>query len=581
MNAHNLVECLVYLGAMLALTKPLGWYMAKVFEGDLPGPAKWLRPVENLVYKLWGVDPNEEMNWKTYAVAVMMSGFAGFLVFYALLRFQHLLPLNPLGLGPVAPDMSMNIALSFLTNTQWQCYGGETTLSYFTQMVGVLVQDFISPAVGMAVLVALIRGMRGVKGKTVGNFWVDLNRGILYILLPLTVVCSLYLVSQGMPATFKTSYTVSLVQPTKDANGKEVKEQTIATGPVGAMIALKQMGTNGGGYFNVNSAHPYECPGRGALFMELLLVLLIPSALTYTFGKMMGDTRQGWALWAAMTLIFVPLLWGCVAAEQSGNPAFDKMGITQAASTLQPGGNMEGKDVRFGIASSAFWATAVTATSNGSVNSMHDSYTPLGGLVPLVMMKLGEVIYGGVGSGMYGMMVFVIIAVFLAGLMVGRTPEYMGKKIESYEVKMASIAALIPLFFVLMASAIAVVTKAGLAGLANPGPHGLSEVLYAFASEGNNNGSAFAGLTCNTPFYDVLGSLCIFFGRYGAILPVLAIAGSLLKKKHVPEGAGTLPTHTPLFVSFLAGVVVIVGALTFFPAWSLGPIVEHLMMRGA
>ncbi|HVO33708.1 MAG TPA: potassium-transporting ATPase subunit KdpA [Elusimicrobiota bacterium] len=581
MNMNNVAQCALYMLALLALTKPLGWYMAKIFEGEIPGPVRWLKPIERLTYRLWGVDPNEEMDWKTYAYAVLWSGFIGFLLFYLVERIQQHLPLNPLALGPVAPDVAFNAALSFLTNTQWQSYGGETTMSYLTQMLCMTVQDFISPAVGMAVLVALIRGMRGVRGRTIGNFWVDLNRGIVYILLPLTIAGSLFLLQQGIPQTFKTSYTVSLLQPTKDSNGKAVTEQTIATGPVASMIALKQMGTNGGGYFNVNSAHPYECPGRGALFVELLLVLLIPSSLTYTFGKMIGDTRQGWAVWVAMTLIFVPLLWICVSSEQSGNPAFTKMGVTQAATALQPGGNMEGKDVRFGIASSAIWATAITATSNGSVCSMHDSFTPIGGLIPLVMMKLGEVIYGGVGSGMYGMMVFVIIAVFLAGLMVGRTPEYMGKKIESYEIKMASIAALIPLFFVLVGSAIAVVTKSGLAGLANPGPHGLSEVLYAFASAGNNNGSAFAGLTASTPFYDILLSFCIMAGRYGAIIPVLAIAGSLLKKKSVPMSAGTLPTHTPLFIAFLASVVVIVGALTFFPAWSLGPIVEHLMMVGA
>jgi K+-transporting ATPase ATPase A chain len=510
----------------------------------------------------------------------MWSGFISFLVFYGVERIQHLLPLNPNGLGPVAPDISFNTALSFLTNTEWQSYGGETTMSYLTQMLCMTVQDFISPAVALGVLVALIRGMRGVRGKTVGNFWVDLNRGILYILLPLALAVSLVLVWQGMPQTFKPSQTVSLLQPTKDSNGKDVAEQTLATGPVGSMIAIKQLGTDGGGYFNVNSAHPYECPTQIALFFELLAVLMIPSALCYTFGKMLGDTRQGWALWAAMTIIFIPFLVACVSAEQAGNPALAKMGVDQTPSALQPGGNMEGKEVRFGIASSAMWAVSITATSNGSVNSMHDSYTPLGGLMPMVLMKLGEVVYGGVGSGVYGMMVFVIITVFIAGLMVGRTPEYGGKKIESYEIKMASLAALIPLFFVLLGSAIASVTRPGVAALANPGPHGLSEILYAFASAGNNNGSAFAGISAGVPFYDTLLSFCIFAARYGAILPVLAIAGSLLKKKKVPQSPGTLATHTPLFVVLLASVVIIVGALTFFPAWSLGPVVEHLMMRG-
>jgi len=581
MNTNNVIQCLFYLAALLALTKPVGWYMAKVYEGEIPGPMKWLRPIENLIYKIWGVDPKEEMDWKTYAFAVLWSGAIGFLLFYLIERIQQFLPLNPAGLGAVAPDLAFNTALSFLTNTQWQSYGGETTMSYLTQMTCMTVQNFISPAAGMAVLVALIRGMRGVRGTTVGNFWVDFNRTILYILMPLSIVVSLFLVSQGIPQTLKSYYTVTLVQPTKDSNGKVVTEQTIATGPVASMVSIKQMGSNGGGFFNVNSAHPYECPNSAAMFVELLLILLIPSALCYTFGKMIGDTRQGWALWATMTLIFVPLLFICVSAEQSGNPAFDKMGISQTATRLQPGGNMEGKEVRFGIASSGIWASAATAVSNGSVDSMHDSYTPIGGLIPMMLMKLGEVVYGGVGCGLYGMMVFVIIAVFLAGLMVGRTPEYMGKKIEAYEVKMASIATLVPLFFVLIGSAIAVVTKAGLAGLANPGPHGLSEVLYAFASAGNNNGSAFAGLTAATPFYDTLLGLCIFAARYWTILPVLAIAGSLLRKKSVPMSLGTLPTHTPLFVMFLASVVIIVGALTFFPAWSLGPIVEHLMMLGA
>ena len=578
MNMNNLVQCGIYLVSMLALSVPLGWYMAEVYEGRMPGPAKFLVPVERWMYKFWGVDPSEEMDWKTYAWAVLWSGFAGFLVFYAVERSQQHLPLNPMAMGPVVPDQAFNIALSFLTNTQWQCYGGETTLSYLTQMICMTVQDFISPAVGMAVLVGLIRGMRGVKGKTIGNAWVDINRSILYILLPISVVLSLLLVWRGMPQTFKQSYTVPLLQATVDSNKKTVTEQVIATGPVASMVSIKQIASNGGGYFNVNSAHPYECPDQAALFLELLGILAIPSALCYTFGKMLGDVRQGWALWVAMTLIFIPLMWICVASEQVGNPALDKMGITQAASALQPGGNMEGKEVRFGIAGSGMWAVAATAVSNGSVDSMHDSYTPIGGLMPMILMKLGEVIYGGVGCGVYGMMVFVIVAVFLAGLMVGRTPEYMGKKIESFEVKMASIATLVPLLFVLGGSAIAAVTKAGLAGLANPGSHGLSEILYAFASAGNNNGSAFAGLTVNTPFYDIALGLCIFAARYWTILPVLAIGGSLLKKKRVPEGAGTLPTHTPLFIVFLAGVVLIVGALTFFPAWSLGPIVEHITM---
>jgi K+-transporting ATPase ATPase A chain len=580
MNTNNLIQCLIYLAALLALTKPLGWYMARVYEGKTPVLERILGPLERWTYKLWGVDPNEDMEWKTYASAVLCSGVISFGLFYLIERIQQHLPLNPMGMGAVAPDVAFNAALSFLTNTQWQAYGGETTMSYLTQMICMTVQNFISPAVGMAVLVALVRGLKGVRGKTIGNFWVDMNRSILYILLPISIVLSLMLVSQGMPQTFKPSVTVRLLQPIKDSNGKDVTEQALAMGPVASMVSVKQIGSNGGGYFNVNSAHPYECPTSAALFLELLGILAIPSALCYTFGKLLGDTRQGWALWAAMTIIFIPTVWTCVVSEQAGNPAFEKIGVTQVATALQAGGNMEGKEVRFGIANSALWAVSATAVSNGSVNSMHDSYTPIGGLMPMIMMKLGEVIYGGVGCGVYGMMVFVIIAVFLAGLMVGRTPEYMGKKIEAYEIKMASLAALIPLLFVLSGSAIASVAKAGLSGLANPGPHGLSEILYAFASAGNNNGSAFGGLTVNTPFYDTLLGFCMFAGRYGCILPVLAIAGSLLKKKSVPLSAGTLPTHTPLFVMFLACIVLIVGALTFFPAWSLGPIVEHLMMKG-
>lgn len=581
MSLNNVIQCLIYFGGMLALTKPLGWYMAKVYEGDIPGPMKWVRPIEHFIYKLWGVDRQEEMSWKTYAYAVLWSGIAGFIFFYVLERFQYRLPLNPLRLGAMTPDLAFNTAISLVTNTEWQSYGGETTMSYLTQMLGMTVQDFISPAVGMAVMVALIRGMRGIKGKTIGNFWVDLNRSILYILLPISLVFSLVLVWQGMPQTFKSSQTVSLVQPLKAADGTVIKEQTLAVGPVASMVSIKQVASDGGGYFNTNSAHPFENPNPFSNFLELFAILLIPSALCYTFGKLLGDTRQGWALWAAMTIIFLPLLFVCVSAEQAGNPAFTQMGVDQNVSVLHSGGNMEGKEVRFGIASSAIWATATTAVANGSVNAMHDSFTPIGGLVPMILMKLGEVVYGGDGCGVYGMMVFVILAVFLAGLMVGRTPEYCGKKIEAYEVKMASIASLIPLFFVLLGSAIATVSKAGLAGLLNAGPHGLSEILYAFASAGNNNGSAFAGLTAATPFYDTVLALCMFASRYGAILPVLAIAGSLLKKKSVPIGPGTLPTHTPLFVIFLAGVVIIVGALTFFPAWSLGPIVEHLMMKGA
>jgi K+-transporting ATPase ATPase A chain len=500
------------------------------------------------------------------------------LVVYVLQRAQVHLPLNPMGMTPVSPDSSFNTAVSFATNTNWQGYGGETTMSYLTQMLALTVQNFVSAASGMAVLVAMIRGFARRKSDTIGNFWVDMVRTTLYILLPLSLAFSLVLVWQGVPQTFKSSVTASLVQPTVDSNKKPVTDQVIAIGPVASQEAIKMLGTNGGGYFNVNSAHPYENPNPFSNFLEVEAILLIAAALCYTFGKMVKKTSEGWAILAAMTIIFIPLLWVCVSMEQGGNPAFAKLGIDQASSVLQPGGNMEGKDVRFGIATSGLWAAATTAASNGSVNSMHDSFTPLGGLIPMILIKLGEVVYGGVGSGLYGMLILVLITVFIAGLMVGRTPEYLGKKIEAYEVKMASIATLVPGFLILFGAAIAVVSKPGLAGMTNPGPHGLSEVLYGFASASNNNGSAFAGLNANTPFYNSMLGVAMFFARYWIMIPVLAIAGSLARKKIVPPSPGTLPTDTPLFVFFLVSVVMIIGALTFIPALALGPIVEHLMM---
>ena len=505
-----------------------------------------------------------------------------------------------MALGPVAPDVAMNTALSFLTNTEWQAYGGETTMSYLTQMLCMTVQDFISPAVGMAVLVALIRGMRGVKGKTIGNFWVDLVRSTLYILLPLSIILSLLLVSQGMVQTFSDYKKVKLLQPVTydqpvtDANGQPVldekgqpktekvavTEQVLAVGPAASQVAIKQLGTNGGGFFNVNSAHPFENPTPFSNFLEMLAILLIPGALCYTFGKMVGDTRQGWAVLAAMLIVLVVFIVGAYRAESGGNPLLAKLGVNQTAGDLQPGGNMEGKEVRFGVANSVLWATTTTAASNGSVNSMHDSFTPLGGLAPLFLMQFGEVIFGGVGSGLYGMLIFAIIAVFVAGLMVGRTPEYLGKKIESYEMKMASLAILIMPMIVLGFTALATVTDVGKAGVFNPGPHGFSEILYAYTSQGNNNGSAFAGFGANTPFYNTTGGITMLIGRFWFIIPTLALAGSLARKKAVPAGLGTLPTHTPLFIVLLVGTVVLVGALTFVPALALGPIVEHLQMIG-
>ena len=600
MTGNGVLQLVVYVVVLLALAKPLGAYMARVYEGRPLALDRLLGWLERLIYKLSGVRPGNEMGWKTYAVTMLLFNLAGVLVVYALQRLQGLLPLNPQQLGAVSPDSSFNTAVSFATNTNWQGYGGETTMSYLTQMVGLTVQNFASAASGMAVLVALIRGFARRSAETIGNFWVDLTRTTLYILLPLSFVFALVLVSQGVVQTFGPYAKATVVQPTSydepitDKDGKPVldekgqpktkkatlTEQVIAVGPAASQIAIKQLGTNGGGFFNVNSAHPFENPTPLSNFLELLAILMIPAALCYTFGVMVGDTRQGWTVLAAMTVIFVGLLAVCVVAEQNG-AVFVEQGVDHTASALQSGGNMEGKEVRFGIATSALWATATTAASNGSVNSMHDSYTPLGGLVPMWMIQLGEVVYGGVGSGLYGMLMFAIIAVFVAGLMVGRTPEYLGKKIEAYEMKMSSLVILITPALVLIGTSIGVVTAAGTAGIANPGIHGFSEILYAFSSASNNNGSAFAGLSVNTPFYNTALGLCILFGRYWLAIPVLAIAGSLAKKKIVPAGAGTLPTHTPLFVALLVGVVILVGALTFVPALALGPIVEHLTLIAA
>ena len=467
-----------------------------------------------------------------------------------------------------------------MTNTNWQSYGGETTLSYLTQMVGLTVQNFVSAATGMAVLVAMIRGIVRHTAKTVGSFWVDLTRSVLYILLPLSLTLAVVLVSQGVVQTFSNYQTVTLLQPVKDTNGQTVTQQTLAVGPAASQIAIKQLGTNRGGFFNVNSAHPFENPTPLTNFLEMLAILLIPAALCYTYGKMVGDTRQGWALLAAMAIILCLLLGVAVWSEQHGNPELASLGVDQSASPTQPGGNMEGKEARFGIVNSALWATVTTAASNGSVNSMHDSYTPLGGLVPMWLMQLGEVVFGGVGSGLYGMLAFVIIAVFVAGLMVGRTPEYLGKKIESFEMKMATLMVLIPPLLVKVGTAVAVAISMGKQAVYNPGPHGFSEVLYAFSSASNNNGSAFAGLGTNNLFYNIALGLVMLFGRFWLAIPALAIAGSLVEKKKIPVTAGTLPTHTPLFIVWVIGVIVLVGALSFFPALSLGPIVEFLMRRG-
>jgi K+-transporting ATPase ATPase A chain len=581
MNIYSWIQILFYLVVLLALAKPLGAFMAKVYQGERNFLGHVLGPVERFIYRLSGVDPKEEMNWKTYAIAVILFNIIGLLVVYTLQRLQAILPLNPMGLGAVTADSSWNTAISFATNTNWQGYSGEVTMSYLSQMLGLTVQNFVSAATGMAVLIALIRGIVRHNTKGIGNFWVDLTRTTLYILVPLSIVVALAIVSQGVVQTFSPYITVSMVQPTTDANGAPVTEQVLAVGPAASQIAIKQLGTNGGGFFNVNSAHPFENATPFSNFIEMLSILVISGALCYTFGVMVGDTRQGWAILITMTIILVAFLALAVWAEQGGNPAFTAMGVDQTQTNINPGGNMEGKEARFGIANSALWATATTSASNGSVNSMLDSYMPLGGLVPLFMIQLGEIIYGGVGSGLYGMLAFVIVAVFIAGLMVGRTPEYLGKKIELYEMKMASLMLLIPILLAKVGTAIAVVHPLGLATIWNTGgPHGFSEVLYAFSSAANNNGSAFAGLGANNLFYNTALGICMFFARYWLIVPALAIAGSLVQKKKVPASSGTLPTHTPLFIIWLIGVIMIVGALSFIPALALGPIVEHLMVFG-
>jgi K+-transporting ATPase ATPase A chain len=592
--ANLLIQCAFYVVVLLALVKPLGEFFARVLTGERTFLTPALGWLERLTYRASGVDPQREMKWTEYAVAVLVFNLIGLIAVYALQRFQHLLPLNPAQLGAVSPDSSWNTAVSFATNTNWQGYGGESTMSYLTQMLGLAVQNFVSAASGIAVLAALIRGFARKQVETIGNFWADLTRSTLYILLPLSFLLALALVSQGVVQTFGPyvkAQTVERIdyeeakkgpddQPVKGPDGKPVmekkstQEQTLALGPAASQIAVKQLGTNGGGFFNVNSAHPFENATPLANFLEMLSILLISGALCITFGRMVGDVRQGWAVLAAMSVVFAGMLAVAVVSEQVGNPILESAGVAAE-------GNMEGKETRFGIANSAIWATATTVASNGSVNSMHDSFTPLGGLVPLWNIQLGEVIFGGVGSGLYGMLMFALISVFVAGLMIGRTPEYLGKKIEAFEVKMASVAILLPPLVVLVGTAIAVVVEPGKAGVANPGAHGFSEILYAFSSAGNNNGSAFAGLSANTPFYNTALGIAMLLARYWLLIPVLAIAGSIAAKKTVPAGPGTLPTHGPLFVVLLVGVVLIVGALTFVPALALGPVVEHLQMLAA
>ncbi len=589
MTINGYVQISLYLLVLLLLVKPLGAYMARVYSGEATWLDPLVGPVERLCYRLLGVRftvnkkttlvlVEEEMNWQRYAVAMLLFSAVSLLWLYGLQRIQALLPLNPAALGAITPHSAFNTAVSFVSNTNWQNYGGETTMSYLTQMVGLTVQNFVSAAVGMALLAALIRGIVRQQAQTVGNFWVDLTRSTLYILLPLSLLLALLLVTQGVVQTMQPYQSVPLRQATVDSTGQVITEQVLALGPTASQIAIKQLGTNGGGFFNVNSAHPFENPTPLSNFLEMLAILLIPAALCYTFGQMVGDTRQGWALLAAMTLVLLLFTVGAYAAEAAGNPRLTALGVDQRTTSVNPGGNMEGKEVRFGLPNSVLWAIATTAAANGSVNAMHDSFTPLGGLAPLLLIQLGEVIFGGVGSGLYGMIVFVIIAVFVAGLMVGRTPEYLGKKIEVYEMKMAALVILLMPLLVLGFTALAVMVEAGKSSITNPGAHGFSQILYAFSSMGNNNGSAFAGLGANTPFYNLLGGLAMLIARFWIAIPILAIGGSLARKKKAPVSVGALPTHTPLFVGWLIAIVLLVGALNFLPALALGPIVEQLTL---
>ena len=592
MTANGWLQIGAFFLVVLALTKPLGIYMTRVFNRERTFLDPILRPVERLLYRVTGVEEDREMRWFEYAVSMLMFSVVSMLALYALQRLQGVLPFNPQKLGKIAPDLAFNTAASFTTNTNWQAYAGESTMSYFTQMAGLAYHNFVSAAVGVALAMALIRGIVRREQETIGNFWVDMVRCTLWVLLPVCLVGSLLLVSQGVPQNLKPYDTVKLVEPQQtpkvDANGKAVlgpdgkqltdtvTDQTIAQGPVASQEIIKQFGTNGGGFFNANSAHPYENPTPFTNLIGMLAIFAIGSGLTYTLGRMTGSQRHGWAVWAAMAILFLAGVTTAYWAEARGNPLL--AGADQRASLMQPGGNMEGKEVRFGIANSALWATATTDTSCGAVNSMHDSFTPLGGMVPLANIMLSEVVFGGVGSGMYGMIVFVILAVFIAGLMVGRTPEYMGKKIEAYEVKMAMLVALIFPVAILVFTSISVVTKAGTSAIANPGPHGFSEILYAFAEGAGNNGSAFGGLSANTLWYNTSLAFDMLIGRFLMVIPALAIAGSLVRKKAVPPSLGTFPVTTPLFTTLLVGIIVIVGALTFFPALSLGPVLEHLLM---
>ena len=579
MTPHGWITLALYLGLLVLAGPPLGRFIARILEGR---PAPWARltdPLERLLYRAAGVDPSQETGWKRYAVAALVFNAAGLLVVYALQRLQAVLPLNPQALPGVVPHLAFNTAVSFASNTNWQSYGGETTLSYLVQMLGLTTQNFVSTATGIAVMAALIRGLARRSAETIGNFWADLVRTTLHVLLPLSLVFALALVSQGVVQTFDPYVKAEVVQPATGERGSTAMEQTIAVGPAASQVAIKQLGTNGGGFFNVNSAHPLENPTPLSNLLELLAILLIPVALCFAFGEMVADRRQGWAIFAAMTLLFVLFTVPVMALEHGANPRLAALGADATPGALQPGGNMEGKEARFGPAESGLWAAATTAASNGSVNSMHDSFTPLGGMVPMVLMQLGEVVYGGVGSGLYGMLMFAFTAVFISGLMVGRTPEYLGKKIEAFDVQMAMLAVLVFPLVILVFTGISVVSPFGTWSIWNPGPHGLSEILYAYTSGTANNGSAFAGISANTPWYNVTLATAMLVGRFLIIIPMLALAGNLARKNLVPPSLGTFPVTTPLFATLLVGVIVIVGVLTFFPVLSLGPIVEHFLMR--
>ena len=569
MTANGIAQILVFFGIIAAVAVPLGVYMARVFGGERTFLTPIFAPMERLIYSVCGVDERGEQNWVTYAVAMLLFNLFCFVSLYALMRLQASLPFNPQAMTPVPVDLALNTAISFTTNTNWQNYGGETTLSYLVQMAGLTVHNFISAATGIAIVIALIRGFVRKSGTTVGNFWVDLTRCNLYVLLPISIVFALIFVWQGMPQN---------LHPYVTAHTLEGAKQVMAQGPVASQISIKTVGTNGGGFFNVNAAHPYENPTALSNLLTTILEFLIGAALTFTFGRMVGNMKQGWSLFGAMSILFLVGVFICYGAESAGNPAFAPLGIDQQASALQVGGNMEGKEVRFGVTDSALFATTTTDTSDGAVNSMHDSYTPIGGLVPIVNMQLGEIIFGGVGCGLYGMILFAILSVFIAGLMVGRTPEYLGKKIESREVKMAMLAILSVPLSALGFTALATVLPAGLAGIANNGPHGFSEILYAFTSQTANNGSAFAGLSGNTMFYNLTGAAAMMIGRFAIAVPVLAIAGSLVGKKVVPASSGTFPTDNGMFVGLLLGVIIITGGLIYFPADVLGPFIEHLQM---